>query len=117
MNTISGNEQIWDALAKVVELANKDAQIRERALSDVYATVKEVTGVEVPREFKINVVDGTGYHVNIVLPASQGANGELTEEELDKVAGGFVAPQKYPWESLEDYAKRLEQLRKLGIMF
>jgi len=111
------NEQIWEALVKTAELARKDSQIRERVLSDVYATVKEVTGVEVPKEFKINVVDGAGYHVNIVLPASQGADGELTEAELDQVAGGIIAPPIQPGESLEDYSKRLEQYRKIGILF
>ncbi|CAH1195504.1 hypothetical protein PAECIP111893_00706 [Paenibacillus plantiphilus] len=82
------NEQIQEAAQAVVGKAISDAEFRKLAISDIYAAIKQVTGREVPQEFKINVIDGTGYHANIVLPEVRGAADELTETELEAVAGG-----------------------------
>src|SRR5690606_33845052 len=82
------NEQIQETVKKVVEKAAADSQFRKMVLSDVYAAIKEATGREVPREFKINVVDGTGYHANIVLPEFRASADELTDTDLEMVAGG-----------------------------
>lgn len=82
------NEQIQEAVSKVVEKAAKDSEFRAKVISDVYAAVKEVTGREVPKEFKIQVVDGTGYHANIVLPEFRASADELTDTDLEMVAGG-----------------------------
>jgi hypothetical protein len=81
-------EEVKVAATKVLEKAKQDEKFRERVLSDVYAAVKEVTGKEIPREFKIQVIDGSGHHVNIVLPAFRQEGDELTETELEMVAGG-----------------------------
>lgn len=81
-------EQVQETVAAVIERSSTDAEFRALALSDIYGAIKEVSGVEVPREFKINITDGTGYHVNIVLPEVRGAADELTETELEAVAGG-----------------------------
>lgn len=50
------NEQIQEAVSKVVEKAAKDSEFRAKVISDVYAAVKEATGRDVPRDFKIQVV-------------------------------------------------------------
>ena len=81
-------EEVKEAVTKVLEMAKQDEKFRERVLSDVYAAVKEVTGKEVPREFKINVIDGAGYHSTIVLPPVRKEADELTDTELEVVAGG-----------------------------
>lgn len=84
------NEQIQEAVSKVVEKAAKDSEFRAKVISDVYAAVKEATGRDVPRDFKIQVVDGTGYHANIVLPEFRSSEDELTEADLETVAGGII---------------------------
>lgn len=83
-------EQIREAIALVKEKAGQDASFRKRVLTDVYEAVKEATGRDVPRDFKIQVVDGTGYHANIVLPEFRSSEDELTEADLETVAGGII---------------------------
>lgn len=82
------NEQVQKAITQVYEKASTDADYRQRLLADPYVAIKEVTGNEVPKNFKINVIDGSGYHANIVLPALRKEDDELTETELEAVAGG-----------------------------
>jgi hypothetical protein len=81
-------DEVKEATVKVLEKAKQDEKFRALVLSDVYAAVKEVTGREVPREFKINVIDGSGYHSTIVLPPIRKEKDELTDTELEVVAGG-----------------------------
>jgi hypothetical protein len=82
------NEEVQNAVTKVMEKAGSDAAFKQLCLSDIHAAVKEVTGQEVPAEFKINVIDGAAYHANIVLPAVKESADELSETELESVAGG-----------------------------
>jgi hypothetical protein len=81
-------DEVKEAVKQVVEKARQDEKFRDLVLADVYAAVKEVTGKEVPREFKMNVIDGSGYHATIVLPPVRKEAGELTDTELEAVAGG-----------------------------
>lgn len=86
-------EQIQNTVKAVMDKAASDTEFRALAVSDIYAAIQQETGLEVPREFKINAVDGSGYHSTIVLPAVRGEVDELTETELESVAGGSkVAP-------------------------
>jgi hypothetical protein len=57
-------------------------------LSDIHSAEKEVTGQEIPADFKIQAVDGARYQAAIVLPELKGEGDELTETELENVAGG-----------------------------
>ena len=81
-------ESVQEVVNALVEKASTDEQYRELCKRDIYAAIKEVGGQEVPANFKINVVDNTGYHISITLPELQKANGELGESELENVAGG-----------------------------
>lgn len=98
-------EQIQEAVNKVMDKAERDHDFRELVLSDVYGAIKEVTGKEVPKEFKINVVDGTGYHTSIVLPEVRGAEDELTETDMEMVAGGSKAGAEKFFYGVGDVAK------------
>lgn len=77
------------AVRQVVHRATSDTAFREQVLKDIHTAVKEVSGEEVPQDFKIKVVDGTGYQLTIVLPALN-PSGELSDQELEDVAGGLV---------------------------
>ncbi|WP_341279234.1 hypothetical protein [Paenibacillus sp. FSL H8-0537] len=81
-------EQFNETVHAVIAKANSDAEFRALAISDIYAAIKAATGHEVPQQFKINIVDATGYHSTIVLPEVRRAADELTETELEAVAGG-----------------------------
>jgi rRNA maturation endonuclease Nob1 len=110
-------EEVKEAAVKVLEKAKQDEKFRERVLADVYAAVKEVTGKEIPREFKIQVVDGSGYHVNIVLPAFRKEGDELTDTELEVVAGGKASAEDVGKTlgkiAVAPYAEAYKQIRNL----
>ena len=81
-------EKVKEAFSKVYEKATTDAGYRQRMLADPYTAIKEVTGMEIPRAFKINVVDGSGYNTHFVLNELRTEDDELTESELETVVGG-----------------------------
>jgi len=86
---VSWTARFQEEMAKVAERASQDAEFRRLAVSDPRAALKEVTGLELPSEFKLQVVDGAGYHATIVLPEMRGASDELSDEDLETVAGGI----------------------------
>ncbi|PQP84166.1 nitrile hydratase [Paenibacillus sp. PCH8] len=96
-------EQLNETVEAVLAKAGSDAAFRALAISDIYAAIKAETGHEVPQEFKINIVDATGYHTTIVLPEVRGAEDELTETELESVAGGSK-------EGFEEFGRRLSTM-------
>ncbi len=56
-------------------------------MSDPHAALVEA-GVEVPAGTTIKVVEDTADTRHLVLPVAPGDAGELSAEELEKVAGG-----------------------------
>jgi RecJ-like exonuclease len=81
-------ESVEEVVEKVCAKAAKDEKFRALCISNIQAAIKEVSGKEVPSNLKINVVDTTGYHMNVTLPPLQKADGELKDSELESVAGG-----------------------------
>jgi len=71
----------------VHERARTDRTFRTLAIRDPRKAVKELTGEDVPSSFRIAFVDADAYDFVSVLPPSD-VSGELTEDELDVVAGG-----------------------------
>lgn len=82
------NEQVSQAVQQVSEKAAVDAGFRELCKQDIHTAVFEATGMHVPKNVKIQVVDATGYHLTVSLPPLQQPNNELEESELEQVAGG-----------------------------
>lgn len=83
-----GKQEISNAITAVQEKAARDEEFRELCKRDIHAAIREATGKEVPQAIRIQVVDQTGYHLSVVLPAQEKAGGELDEQELEQVAGG-----------------------------
>ncbi len=78
------------AIRQVVHKATHDEAFRKQVMNDVHSAIKDISDQEVPQDFKINVVDGTGYQLTIVLPAMNPSGDELSDRELDTVAGGLI---------------------------
>ena len=74
------------AYGKVVARTWRDAAFKAKLLADPQATLKEA-GVAVPAGVKVTVVENTAQHFHLVLPPKP--TGELSDEALDGVAGGF----------------------------
>ena len=83
-------KQLW---AKLVTQSWTDEKLRQRLLEEPAAVLKE-NGVEVPEGATIKTFEDDGN--TIILPVAQEAAGkELSEEELESVAGGIVGPSDY----------------------
>ncbi len=76
-------KQLW---AKLVAKSWEDANLRQRMLDEPAAVLKE-NGVQVPAGFRVHTFEDDGQ--TIVLPVNvEPAETELSEEELESVAGG-----------------------------
>jgi hypothetical protein len=67
-----------------------DAQARERFLADPKA-VLVAAGLDLPEWFTVSAREGDAAELTITLPALLDPDADLTEEQLDVVAGGLVA--------------------------
>ena len=73
--------------AKAIARAWSDANFKAKLLSDTHAALAEV-GIEVPAGVTVKVVEDTAGTRHVVLPVAPSNVGELSIEELEKVAGG-----------------------------
>ena len=78
------------AHGKIIARAWRDPAFKAKLLADPQATLKEA-GVAVPAGVKVTVVENTDSHFHLVLPPKPA--GELSDAELDKVAGGMSAEE------------------------
>ncbi len=79
------------AITKAIARAWTNADYKAKLLSDPHAALAEV-GVEVPAGTTVKVMENTADTQHLVLPVSPAAVGELSSEELEKVAGGGGPP-------------------------
>jgi hypothetical protein len=79
--------QIQDAVREITRRAATDADFRAKAMSDPAAAVAEVTGKNLPEGFKLRFIDRAGADMIVPLPPVV-ADDELSDEELEEVAGG-----------------------------
>jgi hypothetical protein len=81
-------EAINDAFRRIAERATSDPEFRNLALSRPAEAVKEATGKQVPSGVNIRFVDNAGADFTVVLPDAKSRAGELSDAELEQVAGG-----------------------------
>jgi hypothetical protein len=78
-----------DLEAKIVALAWKDDDFRTKFLSDPKAQFEEKLGTKLPAALVITAHGEDENHLHFVIPAKPRENlDELSEEDLEKVAGG-----------------------------
>jgi hypothetical protein len=75
-------------LQEVMKRAQTDPEFRALALRDPNAAIAKVNPTPVPPGFKIRFVDNAGANMTIVLPDPVSKEGELSDAELEQVAGG-----------------------------
>ena len=81
-------EEVEKAFVEVKKKALTDKNFRQLILQDPNKAIQQVTKKEVPSGVKIKVIESDpAYHMTFVLP--QMASQDLSDEELDKVAGGL----------------------------
>ncbi len=70
--------------AQILSKADEDSDFRARLIADPKAAISSEIGADIPEGFDISVYEDSATTVHLVLPPSP----ELTEAELEKVAGG-----------------------------
>ena len=91
METIRSNPERWqqaqDRMKEVLTRSTTDAAFRQQLVTDPRAALSAHFGKEIPESFKIRFVDAKGTPT-VVLP--EVSTGELSEADLEAVAGGIL---------------------------
>ncbi|MEI6455685.1 MAG: NHLP leader peptide family RiPP precursor [bacterium] len=82
---------------RLIEKAVKDEKFRQLLLEDPRVAIENELGMKIPAGMKIHVVEEKPGEVYLVLPREQSAETqeELTEAELNSVAGGITASMDF----------------------
>ena len=77
-------------IQKVIARAWTDADYKAKLVDDPAAALAEA-GVEVPAGTKMKVVENTADTQHLVLPVAPVETGDVSMDELEKIAGGTDA--------------------------
>ncbi|MGA2019013.1 MAG: hypothetical protein ABSH02_00375 [Candidatus Sulfotelmatobacter sp.] len=73
---------------EVKKRAMKDPEFRALALSNPQAAVAKFNSTPFPTGYKVRCIEQAGYNVTVVLPDPVARVEELSDAELEQVAGG-----------------------------
>ena len=77
---------------RLIQRSLEDRDFRQRLLEDPRSVVEEELGTRLPEGVRVRAVEETEETIYLVLPsaaASPGEGGELSDETLEAVAGGW----------------------------
>ena len=86
---------------RLIEKSVEDDAFRQRLLADPKGAVEQELGTRLPEEVRVVTVEESAETIYLVLPSTPmagGEGGELSDQELESVAGGnwfyfsFYAP-------------------------
>jgi hypothetical protein len=86
-------QKAQEAIEQLLSRSATDGEFRQKLLTDPRAAVAEFSGREVPEGFNVRFIENTA-DATIVLPDLVDASAELSEADLEAVAGG-LAPLGY----------------------
>jgi hypothetical protein len=81
---------------RLVQRSSEDESFRQRLLEDPKAAMEEELGTRLPEEIQVRAVEESAETIYLVLPpatssAGQQESGEISDRELEAVAGGWDA--------------------------
>ncbi len=82
--------------AKVIAQAWVDEEFKKRLLKDTAAVLAE-NGIEIPEGMTLRFVVRQENEILVPLPPRPPQSAELSDEDLEKVAGGVHSPSQTPW--------------------
>ncbi len=81
-----------DVEKELVLKAWEDEEFKQRLVSDPKAAITEMFGVEIPDAIDVKVVEEDLQTLYVRLPMKPVTEDELTDEQLEAVAGGACVP-------------------------
>jgi Nitrile hydratase, alpha chain len=80
---------------RIIRRSLEDEPFRRRLLEDPKAAVEEELETQLPESVEVRAVEETADTIYLVLPNASwlGEGGELSDLELEAVAGGYVNPR------------------------
>jgi hypothetical protein len=84
--------KILGILNSMVERAMRDPEFRKLSLDDFSAAFKQTTGVNLPERAQIRFVEAGQGDLENGLVELPSVSEELTDEDLERVAGGAAGP-------------------------
>jgi hypothetical protein len=80
-------EKVDNTIQIIMQKASTDLKFRKSVIADPEKAIFDITGENIPEGFKIKVIENyAGYDQTFVL--NEFMEEELSDEELDNVAGG-----------------------------
>jgi hypothetical protein len=86
-----------EALAPVIAKAWKDEKFKKELLGNPKAVISKEFGVRIPDNVNVKVLEEDANNLYMILPMKVPGEGELSDEQLESVAGGMSVAPKYPW--------------------
>ena len=77
-----------EALAPVVAKAWKDEKFRKELITNPKSVISKEFGVNLPDNVNVKVVEEDAKNLYMILPMNPKIEGELSDEQLEAVAGG-----------------------------
>lgn len=83
-----------DIERQVTERAARDTEFRRALMADPRGTLNREFGIDMPDQVAFTVLEESPSQVYLVLPQHVGSGDKLSDEDLEKAAGGD--PTYYP---------------------
>ena len=76
---------------KVIQKAQEDPAFRSSLLADAKAAIEQELGASLPAGLRVQAVEESSNTIYVVIPqsSSAGSGGELSDQDLEAVAGGW----------------------------
>ena len=84
-----------DLETRLVNKAIKDDQFRQNLINNTRDTVEKELGVSIPDSVSIKVIEENENEVCLVIPHAHISDEEISEVELEAVAGGWTGDHSW----------------------
>jgi hypothetical protein len=93
---VQHSEKERRALQSILDRAGTDPDFRNRLLNDPRDAIFETFGVMIPANFRIKFIErDPGVDALVVLPDVVNPSGELSDDQLETVAGGVEETEEW----------------------
>jgi hypothetical protein len=79
---------------QVLKKAQADPAFRKKLIADPRGTVYDAVGLEIPKGLEVKVFENTADTIHLPIAAKPDPSAELSEAELEQVAGGKLSSQQ-----------------------